>query len=68
MTCSRIDARVHSGGDREARNGPMADVDLSLVDDGLFMSSEEDLLVVNPGRFQSPGEQDPFPDSCTRSI
>jgi hypothetical protein len=29
----------------------MADVDLSLVDDGLFMSSEEDLLVVNPGRF-----------------
>ena len=66
MTSSRIDAGAQSRCGREARNEPMTDVDPSLVDDGLFMSSEEDLLVVNPGRFQSPGEQDPFPDSCTR--
>lgn len=68
MTCSRIDAGLQSRCSREAKNGPMADVDLSLVDDGLFLSNEEDLLVVNPGRLQSPGEQDPFPESCTRSI
>ena len=33
---------------KEDRNGPMADVDLPPVDDGLSMSSAEDLLVVNP--------------------
>ena len=41
--------RTRSRPGKKVRNGPMADIGLSLVDDGLFTSSAEDLLVVNPG-------------------